>query len=427
MKPIEIINKLNQFGFEAYIVGGALRDMLLGKSAYDIDIATNANYDDIITIFPGSNVVGNSFLVAIIDGIETTQYRKDIYYGFSDKYCNILPANSITEDLERRDLTINSMAYNPSTGEIIDPFGGMEDLENRIIRFTGNSNDRIIEDPCRIIRACRFAAEINSIEVHPESFNALKKHADLIRYIPPERIRLEILKCMQYPNASIFFCLLHTIGILNNIIPELSRGYDHPHGTHHGESIFDHNMICGDSISCKYPLLKLAGYLHDVGKPYSFYKHKKIGADIVGERLKALKFSNYEINYITNIIKNHMLQINGVNDKTLRKLMLKVDYKDFMRIRIADGIADPASDNFSYSEIRQIMKRFKHLNESKFEIKDLAVNGYDVMQVLNISPSSKVGEILKYLYDIVLENPDNNNRSYLLTLIKRRREDEKSN
>lgn len=419
----KIINKLYNNGYEVYIVGGAVRDLFSNCIPKDYDLSTNADHNQIRELFPDdkTNTVGNSFLVSIINGIEVSQYRKDIYYGYSDKNCNIIPADTIQEDLSRRDLTINAMAYNPVNEELIDTYNGISDLSNRIIRFVNNPENRIKEDPCRILRACRFAAKIDGT-IEKNSLNAMIENKELFQYIAKERIRLEILKCMEYKNASIFFNYLHIIGILENIFPELERCIYFEHGKYHREDVYTHNMLCGDSISTKYPLLKLAGYLHDIGKPASFnggtfYNHEKYGSEIVKENLKEIRFSNDEIEYISKMIQFHMRDIR--NKKSIRKLLLEVEFKDFLRLKIADKKSNLLSEDYSISEIKDLIDNFRSLNKTKFSIKGLEVNGHDVMNILNILPGPKVGKILKSLFEIVLENPELNERDYLINLIQK--------
>ena len=192
----EIVRCLCEEGWDAYVAGGAARDMLSGDTPYDHDIVTEAPYEIVKDLFHDRKVslVGASFKVCIVDGIEVATYRKDSYFGLSDKNCEVEEAETIQEDLARRDLTINSLAFCPYSGDIIDEYGGIDDLRKRVVKFTGNPIDRIMEDPCRILRACRFLSRIEG-KFDPDTFQSLKEHSFLVRdYVTPERIRLEILE-----------------------------------------------------------------------------------------------------------------------------------------------------------------------------------------------------------------------------------------
>ena len=278
MDHLRIIERLCRCGYHVYVVGGAIRDMFIGKDPVDVDIVTSATPEEIEVFFGGYPVksVGKAFGVVLVDGYEVATFRRDRYRGLDDKACQVTFAGSIEEDLGRRDLTINAMALCDMSGDFIDPFHGRDDLRERTIRFVGNPRERIYEDPNRIVRACRFLAKVDG-KFDPETFEALCDCAHYVRdYVVPERLKAEIMKAMKIKRASRFFCALRDIGALEHIFPAMERCYNHAHGPHHLEDVFDHLMICGDLISTRFPFLKLAGYLHDVGKPaaYSFNRDK---------------------------------------------------------------------------------------------------------------------------------------------------------
>jgi tRNA nucleotidyltransferase/poly(A) polymerase len=440
MDTITIINRLCDCGFDAYITGGAVRDVLAGLPMKDEDIVTNATPSQLKELFTDCKVeeVGKSFGVTLIDGIEVAPYRIDKYQGLNDKACEVKFVETLEEDLARRDFTINSMAWCQFTGEVIDPFGGREDLKKKIIRFVGNPKDRIYEDPNRIIRACRFLAKLDGA-FHCETFNVLQEHAHYVRdHVAKERIRLEILKAMELPNPSKFFQALFEIGVLDYIFPSMVLCADHHHGKYHREDIFIHLMVCGDNINSKHPLLRLAGYLHDIGKPISyspdgkFIRHEMEGSEIVREELRALRFSTDEIIYITNLIKYHMLSIKDPKPKTVRRILAKfqkdnVDWKDFLRLRIADRKANLAKEDLDLKEIDDIYKLFHDTinTETPFMVKDLIVSGHDIMGVLNIPQGPRVGSILRALHQFVIDKgPEFNKKELLLDMIKEWRGDE---
>lgn len=431
----KIINTLCQNNYNAHIVGGAVRDYLLGEEPKDFDIVTNATIEEMVDLFRDEKIdlVGANFQVAIINGVEVASYRTDSYSGF--ELTGTVQAISIEEDLSRRDLTINSMAICPVSGDLIDLFGGRNDLNNRIIKFVGKPEDRIKEDPCRILRACRFAAKIQG-EFDDDTLNALRNKSVLIKSMAPERIRIEIMKAMEIEHASLFFDKLYQIYGLDFIFPTLTNCHGLFGGQYHAEDVGRHCKLVGDSISTKYPLLKLAGYLHDIGKfptcetdqkgVVSFHQHEKVGTEVARQELRDLKFSNDEIKYISDIIYFHMRQIRDASPKAIRRLISdirkeNVCHNDLIRIRIADRKGNLAKVDHTISEIKQMVIAFEteflRVENAAFSIKDLTINGEDVMMVLNIGPGKEVGRVLKELFEKVLENPELNEREILLSML----------
>lgn len=433
--PKYIVDKLRQNGFETYVVGGAVRDFLRGVESKDIDIATSATSDKIEELFKEQKIktVGKSFKVVFVDGIEVATFRTDEYGGLSDKNVKISVAKTIGEDLGRRDLTINAMAMFQDTEDIIDRFGGREDLRNKIIRFVGDPEKRIYEDPNRIIRACRFLSLIEG-RFAESTKEALKKYSHFIeKYVDVERITIEILKSMDYRKPSIFFLALHEIGVLKYIFPTLDRCFGHDHGPYHNEDIFTHSMLCGDNISKKYPMLRLAGYLHDVGKiitasqdietrEFHFSGHEKFGADIVRRELEHLRFSNDDTDYISSLSELHMRDFKSPKSirRTLKSLAdHEIDYKDIVRLQLADRKANLARGAKDVSEVRKIISGIKTelIREPPNDFKHLKLNGSDIMKITGIPQGKLIGDILKFLLRNVVDNPELNNENSLKQLI----------
>ena len=203
MKSIYIIDKLLNNGYESYIVGGAVRDHLLGNKAYDIDIVTSAHPETIEEIFKGHKMkdVGKSFGVILVDDIEVATFRHDRYIGLNDKNVQIRYVKTLEEDLARRDFTINAMAYDTAKGKVIDPFDGQSDLKNKIVRFVGDPLERIYEDPNRIVRACRFYSKLNGTFAKSTKEALIECGSYIEKFVSPERIRLEVLKAMKIRRA----------------------------------------------------------------------------------------------------------------------------------------------------------------------------------------------------------------------------------
>ncbi len=434
--PSYIIQRLCDFGYDTYVVGGAVRDLLVGKNPADIDIATSANFRQIEQLFKGHKIAtgGTYFKVAFVDGIEVGTFRKDVYNGLSDKDVKVIEAKTILEDLARRDLTINSMAFCQFTGDIIDPYKGRDDLKKRKIKFVGDAALRIYEDPNRIVRACRFLAVIDGI-FDPETKKALKKMGHFVRdHVAPERIRVEILKAMKAHYASVFFNALHEIDVLQYIFPSLDCCYYFDiHGLHHRESIITHSLLSGDSISTRYPLIKLATYLHDVGKPpacrfnpktknVKFTAHDVEGKYLLLDELKNLTFSSKEIEYITTLVRLHMNTFSS--EKSIRKLAHKlnehdIDLMDLYRLKLADTKANIIKGPYPYQTIRADFERIKKALEPRSENKfdELAIDGKDIMEITGLEPGPKIGKIKDLLLEMILDNPELNSEYHLkLTL-----------
>ena len=443
MTAYEILDLLQKKGFKAFFIGGYVRDLLIGIKSGDIDVVTSAIPDEILNIFKDQkvNLVGENFGVVIVDNIEVATFRADKYAGFSHLDCKITFSKTLEEDVIRRDFTCNGIAFDPNTGEFFDYVNGQEDIKNKIIRFIGNPQDRIFEDPNRIIRACRFLAKLN-FDFTQETYKTLLKYSSYIEeYVRKERIRLELLKAMEIKKASIFFRALYDIGALNYILPSLNKCYNHPGGPYHIEDVFDHCMMAGDHVSTKYPLIKLAGYLHDVGKAISsrinprtddiwFEGHEETGYEAVKNELEILRFSRDEINKIASLVKFHMRISNErLSPKSVRRTLKllydsNIKYQELLRVSISDKMGGLKSQK--YYKIQDVYKLAKYFRDeinrkpvNKFS--DLAIDGFEVMGVTGLKPGKEVGVILNWLMNLVIDDPDLNEKDKLFELLKERK------
>lgn len=427
-RAYEIVERLQDAGHDAVFAGGWVRDTLLGLEADDIDIATSALTSEIQELFPECTPVpGTLFHVNLVNGIDVATYRYDSDGDFP------LFAECFKEDSSRRDLTINSIGFDPVIGEYVDHWNGKKDLENKLIRFVEIAQKRIEEDPVRMLRAARFAAKINGRLV-PSAFFAIKDNAHLIDDIPKERIRIEIVKALKVEKPSIFWEILHRTGILNRIIPELDDCWYHDGGRHHSEYVHEHLLDCGDSIIPGLPLVRLAGYLHDIGKveaydenEFTFIGHEKFGADVVRDILTNLKFPSSDVEQVCALVLTHMRSVDVDSTKrayrrTIAKLeKYNVSISNFLVLKFADRIANRRRENFTPEEINQFIDNFENISEeedSAFSIKDLAVDGNDVLAVEGNEPGPIIGLVLGHLLDLVLDNPKRNSRRKLLELLE---------
>lgn len=425
----EIVKRLHEAGFEVFLVGGAVRDMLTDTPPKDFDYATNARPDAIQKLFSDKkiSVVGKRFKVSIVEGIEVATYRKDKQKKlFNAKYCEPEYADTIEEDLGRRDLTINAMAINAITDEFIDIHGGEDDLRNRIIRFVGTPIDRIQQDPNRIIRACRFLAKIEG-SFTPETLKVMIECATYVkRHVDVDRIRIEIIKAMETPQPSIFFSALHLIGALKYIFPAMELCFNHTGGKFHPETIGEHIMMAGDNVSVKFPLVRLAGYMHDIGKPSayaqagdgSFKSHEHIGIKLSEKYLKKLRFSNSEVKTVKELVGAHMRTCLGLTPKGVRRLKKfladrEIDPRDYIRLKLADRLANMDRTATEIAPVRGMIinSGIKGGVEEDlpFTVKDLAMSGGDLILEFGLPPGPIVGLLHKRLLEFVVDEGEEHN------------------
>lgn len=437
---VRLVNTLQEKGFSACIAGGAVRDVLLGRIPADFDILTSAGLEEIRSLFAGeqAKIAGKAFPVCIVNGVEISPLRNHSDSGTGpdsagpddpDHKLSLVPS-----DLGQRDFTINAMAYDPFSKTFLDPYGGRQDLEKRMIRFTGDPGQRIQEDPVRMIRACRFSALIDA-EIEPDSLKAIEQNTDCFdQDLAEERIRLEIVKAMLLEKPSLFFRKLYELKLLEKIFPSLSRCHDLDGGPHHGETVFEHCMMTGDAVSPRYPLLRLAGYLHDAGKfdaavikegALSFPAHEKYTGAVTKD-LENLRFSGREIEYIRSVIRTHMRPLKkDSTPKAVRRLLAMleahhIDYRDFMRMRIADKKSNLNRNKPSYT-MAQIKERLAKLFDQMAENiptakEQLNISGNDIKAILSIEAGPEIGRIKEFLFQKVLDHPEQNNYADLKKL-----------
>lgn len=434
----KVAERLAEAGHRVFIAGGAARDMVLGKEPEDYDLATDAPVERIRELFPDRPVrlAGRTFTVVLVNGVEVSPFRSKTSFG-PDTAPGAVGAD-IREDLSLRDLTINSMAVDAATGELVDPYGGEEDLKSGVVRFTGEASERLGEDPCRAVRACRFLA-LTGGRFAPSTLAALKVHApgSVIR-TAPERLHMEIMKAMRIRRASAFFRGLLDVGALALIFPALAETAGHPGGPNHADDIFTHSMLAGDAIPARCPLLKLAAYIHDSGKPRAaetvdgklkFIGHEKHGAEALKPQLERLYFSKREQKAILAIIRHHMHDFTPRSTpRAARRLLARlskdhVAYTNFLRFRIVDRAANRAKKPYTLDQIRTMLELldkevFPRAHGPAYTIQDLAVGGFEVMRELDLVSGPDVGRVLEQLQERVIENPELNDKKTLIGMIR---------
>ena len=428
--------KLNKAGYQAYIVGGSVRDLFLKSQPKDWDIATDAKPEDIQGIFSDS-VYENEFgTVGVKTGsedktlavVEVTTFRKDEEYSDRRHPDKVVFAETIEEDLARRDFTINAIAMSLD-GEIVDPFGGQKDIEQKVIKAVGKPEKRFEEDALRLMRAVRLYAELG-FEIEAETETAIKKSAKLLGDIAEERVRDEFIKIIMSPDDGPRKGIekLEELGLLQYIMPELREGIGVTQNKHHIYTVWEHNLLSLDyAAKQNYSLeVRLAALLHDVAKPKvkggegpdaTFYNHEVVGARMAKEMLARLRFPNDVVKKIVHLIRYHMFYYNvdEVTAAGVRRFLKRVGQEnvdDFVKLREADRIGSGVPKAVPY-KLRHFLFMIEKVKADPITPKMLKVNGDDVVKLLGIEPGPKVGYILAILLEEVLDDPKKNTKKYL--------------
>lgn len=430
-KARKVISILESKGYNAYIVGGCLRDILLGRKSQDIDITTDALPKEIIDVFKDSYKVietgvkyGTVTVIIEASPIEITTFRSEQDYIDGRRPQNISYEKDIKADLSRRDFTVNAMAYNDKDG-LIDLFGAKRDLEDKIIRCVGNPRERFKEDKLRMLRAVRFATTLD-FKIEDETFKAIKEYSQYLNEISIERINVELSKMLLLQRPSQAIILLKKTGLLKNILPVIDEmsGFSQQN-PYHEKDLFFHTMDVLDNVRADL-ILRLAALFHDSGKLYTktvdennighFYGHSELSFDIARDNLRRLRYSNNTIELVALLCKKHMIDTRNITKKGIRKL-ISLFGKENIYYLIELQRADSASTTLGGDDILKNKVDEVLAEEDIFSLKDMDIDGNDVK---NLGYKGKeIGDILKYLFDKVMENPKINEKTILLEIIKR--------
>lgn len=427
-----VLDTLIKNNYEAYIVGGCVRDSLLGIPAKDWDITTNAPPVRLQTIFDKTIPTGikHGTITVVINSeyIEVTTYRIDGDYIDGRHPSGVIFTSSLEEDLSRRDFTINAMAYNHLQG-LKDPFNGQKDLDNNLIKCVGDANLRFKEDALRMLRAIRFSAQLN-FAIESDTFQAICENNLLIKKISMERVKDEFSKILVSSKPSSGIRFFNESGLLKHIIPELEKSVDFDQrNPHHNKNIFDHLMSVMD-YSENTLKLRLAALFHDIGKTITFsidekgighfYNHDIEGTRLTADILKRLKFDNETIKDVCLLIETHMTAYTLLNAASLKKLINKIgvtNLEDLFKLQIADTKGHAEPHDFSIIN-KNRENAFKILAEKQpLTIKDLNIDGKDLMD-LGIVEGREIGILLKKLLEEVLIDPEINTKEKLYSLVK---------
>ena len=429
---VDVIERLHEAGFEAYVVGGCVRDALLHLEPKDWDVATNALPAEIQKRFRRS-LYTNRFGTVIVQTpereVEVTTYRVESEYSDHRHPDAVAFTHSLYEDLARRDFTINAMAWD---GHLRDPHGGARDLRDRLIRAVGDANERFREDALRMLRAVRFATTLG-FRIEETTAAAIRSNAELMRAVSAERIQQEFRRILAVPKPSGAFRLMSELGLATVIFPELDQSRDVPQEKAAAQDVYGHLLATLDATPQDDVVLRLAGLLHDIGKPDTFqdghfYQHEYVGEAKAKRILRRWKFPKDEIEAVAHLVRNHMFWYQDEwTDSAVRRFIRKVGLENIptlYALRRADNIGSGARQP-RMVKLEELWQRIQaEINkESAFSLRDLKIDGNDVMAALGVPPGPVVGRTLDWLFERVLDEPSLNQREALLALIGEHRDE----
>lgn len=433
-----ICKQLKAKGFEAYIVGGCVRDLLLGTVAADWDVTTNAKPEEVKRIFPKVIPTGiqHGTVTVLMHGepYEVTTFRGEGAYTDGRRPDTVQFVNDITHDLARRDFTVNAIALDPDDGRVIDPFEGQKDIQRRVIRAVGKPLERFMEDGLRVLRAARFTATLE-FDLDPDTEKAITPTLDVFKKVSQERVRDEWVKAMKARRPSRAFDVMRTSGILAITCPEMLEGVGMEQNKWHNYDVWKHGMECLDGCVGD-PILRIAAMLHDVGKPrsrafsdktkdWTFYDHERIGAEIADPICTRLRFSNDERARIVHLVRNHLFHYTSEwTDATVRRFIKRVGIErleDLYALNEADVRAKGTKDVPDLSALAALKEHVARViaQGAALSTRDLAIGGHDLMKDLGLAPGPAIGKILNALLEEVIADPAKNERETLLALAKK--------
>jgi len=458
---VEVCRKLRQAGFEAWLVGGAVRNLILGTPVKDFDVATSGQPVEVTRLFGKKRTIPTgekhgtvTVLTDRPDGerepVEVTTYRGEGAYSDGRRPDSVEFVRALDEDLKRRDFTMNAIAYDPVDDKLEDPFGGCEDIARRLIRAVGVPLERFREDGLRAMRAVRFAAQLK-FALDPPTEQAIPQAIDVFKKVSAERVRDELVKILSSETPSIGLELMRTTGLLKEVIPELLEGVGMHQNRFHSHDVWHHTLAAVDAtpLAPETPagspfIVRLASLMHDVAKPRtaapkpdsptenSFYRHEHVGADLADQILRRLKFSTKEREHVVNLVRNHMFWYSAEwSDGTVRRFISRVgpeSLDDLFALRSGDVRARGKGEEPGV-EIDELKQRIKSELEkqSALKVSDLAIGGADVMRILDCKPGPVVGEVLRRLLERVLDDAELNSYEKLEALVPEVASDLKAN
>ena len=441
------LQALEKKGFKAYVVGGAIRDLLMNKSTYDWDFTTDAKPEEIQKLFPESfydNKFGTvgitvedlavQFKLKAKDlkevskkrPFEITTFRSEENYKDKRHPDKVKWGKSLKDDLQRRDFTVNAMALRQVQGKlnwkIIDYYEGQKDIKDKLIRCVGDPNKRFSEDALRMMRAIRIAAELGFM-IEEKTLKGISKNSTLINQISRERVRDELFKILKSNFPSDGIKLLLSSGLLEHILPELTKTQNIEQAGHHTKDVWNHSIDSLAGCPSTNHIIRLATLLHDIGKPIAyrktngkitFYGHEVVGGRIVKKIADRLRLSKKDKEKLWLLVRYHMFAYEPkMTDKAIRRFIKRVgkeNINDMMMLRIGDRKG--GGSKATSWRLRELQERVGRLMYTPLQIRDMKINGNDIMKILGVKSGPKVGKILKKLFEEVMEDSGKNKREY---------------
>lgn len=433
----EVSSALRKEGFEAYLVGGCVRDLLIGRKPKDWDVTTNAKPEDIQRIFPDSYYTNDFGTVGVlretedetVKVVEVTPYRTESEYTDKRRPDSVQFGDNLEEDLARRDFTINAIAYDEDKGQFIDPYKGQKDISLGVLRTVGIAEDRFEEDALRLMRAVRLVAELN-FALDTETAEAIQKKAQNLGHISKERIRDEFVKILNSDQPMMAIILCQQLGILEYIAPDVPRGIGIAQNQAHSYDVFGHLMrSLQHAADKKYPFeVRLAALFHDVSKPetrrwaeekkdWTFHGHEVVGARVTEKALEDMKFSRETIDTVVKLVRWHMFfsDPDQITLSAVRRMIRNVGEDrifDLLDLRICDriGTGRPKEQPFRFRKYKAMVEQALR---DPISVGMLKTDGNRIMKTFHVKPGPTIGWVLNALLEEMLEDPKKNTEKYL--------------
>ena len=436
---LSVADSLEKAGFEAYLVGGCVRDLIIGKNPKDWDLTTDAHPEQIQELFPESFHNNDFGTVGIkneetedetLKVIEVTPYRTEGEYSDARRPDHVEFGVSLEEDLKRRDFTINAMAFRPRDEKLVDLFGGTEDIKKKRLKTVGNPDERFGEDALRMMRAVRLSAQLN-FAIDSETMTSITKNHKHLSRISVERIADEFSRLLMSDTPMHGIAIMERLGLLAKVIPELKEGIGCEQGVTHAYDVFEHNLrTCQAAADKNYSLhLRYAALLHDIAKPrtrgkgkhkeYSFYGHEVVGAKMAKNILKNLRLPRELSEKVVNLVRWHMFfaDPDEITLAAVRRTVVRIgenNIEDLLNLRVCDriGTGRPKEQPFRFRKYKAMVDEARR---DPISVKMLKINGDIIMEKLGEKPGRRLGYVLHALLEEVLINPEKNDAGYLET------------
>ena len=439
---LAVCQRLRQAGNAAFIVGGSIRDLIIGRPPGDFDVATSAHPEATLRIFGSRYAIPTGLqhgTVTVLTGetpqrhVEVTTFRGEGAYLDGRRPSTVTFSATLDEDLSRRDFTMNAIAYDPAAGTIIDPFDGRADIARKLVRTVGDAKLRFSEDGLRPMRGVRQAAQLG-FALDPATESAIPLTLDSFRKVSAERIRDELRKLLLAPIPSLGLEAMRRTGLLAEVLPELLPTMGCVQNRFHKHDVYSHILATIDAATPDF-LVRMGALLHDLGKPrtqapredapgeFSFFRHEQVGVEMAETICARLKLSSDERATLCSLVGGHMFfYTSDWSDGTVRRFVKRVGLEMvplLFALREAD-IASRGQGEDRESETRELRARIAKVaaDDAVLRVNDLAIDGKDVMRILGIPPSRRIGQVLESLLEKVLDEPELNQRETLERLVR---------